>query len=544
MAHAVDGCDRRNVLSETDTNNVRDQADIAVAAANDAPPAASIVRLWAYRRVLLVAIIVGIVVTGIVYFLAPCEHLATLRFCLLFDGADAGQYPSGAKFSTEDIVARSVLLQIHKTNDLERYGKRDAFQSVFYVAAKPSAEMEALDSEYSSKLTDRKLTAPDRTLLEQEYNEKRRGLARGVDYELTMDMSVGFGSMPDEAREKAMRDILATWARDAATRKGALKYQISILTKKFLPENILQKDEFIAADRLRIKATRILGNIDDLMELPGAKSYRSPTEDLSLGEIEASLNDVIRFKLLPAMHVVRLFGLSDSDKAKRELTELHIQGRIYEVTVSKKEAADRAKALQEALAAYMLDRRGGRGGGPAVKNAGTGATGMSVPAMIPQFGDSFLDRIIAMANESEDVKFRQDYTERITTANLAGVKFDGELQFYQDMLTAVQDKPTGVDGVTPENRKIIRDCIKEAYKDMVTHTEQINTIYTELSRKNLNPPTELYSAPEPVVTVRARSISRGKLLFHLVGIVAAMLLVASTGCLYHARIRSLKTSAD
>ena len=505
----------------------------------------NLVRLWPYRRILLIAALLGVVATGLIYFLAPAEHLATLKFRLLFDGADAGTYPSGVRFSTEDIIARPSLLQVYKTNKLDRYDDEfEDFQSAFYIAAEPSAEMEALDSEYSSKLTDRKLTAPERTKLEQEYREKRRGLAHGLDYELTIDMSLGFGSLPDELREKVLRDILATWAHDAVKRKGALKYEMSILTKKFLPEGLLEKGGFIAADRLRIKAMQILGNINDLMELPGAKSYRSPPPaDLSLGEIQADLNDVIHFKLLPAMHLVRLYGLPESEREKRKPTELHIQGAIYDATLAKKEAADRVKAMQDALAAYMMDGRSGRGGGSPVKSTDTGAPGISAPAMIPQFGDSFLDRIIEMADKSEDVKFRQDYTERITAASLAGVKLDRELQFYQDMLAALQEKQTTGNSVTPENRKEIGERIKEAYSDMVIHTEQINTIYAELSSRNLNPPTELYSAPEPVVSVRAGSISRAKLLLYLVSIVAAMVFLASAGCLYHARIRSLKQAA-
>jgi hypothetical protein len=361
-------------------------------------------------------------------------------------------------------------------------------------------------------------------------------------------MSLGFGSMPDEVREKVVKDILATWAHDAEKRKGAMKYQMSILSKKFLSESILEKDEFVAADILRIKAMQIRDNIDDLMELPGAKSYRSPAgspaEGLNLGEIKANLNDVIRFKLLPAMHVVRLFGLSEPERTKRELAELHIQGAIYDTTQAKKEVTDRVKALQEALTAYMQDRRPKGVSGSPTKNGSAGTPALSVPAMIPQFGDSFLDRIIEMATESEDVKFRQDYTERIATASLAGVKLDRELQFYQDMLAAVQEKQATGKGVTPENRKIIREQTNEAYKDLVTHTEQINTIYAELSAKNLNPPTELYSAPEPLVTDTARSIGLAKLAVYLVAIVGCMLFLTSAGCLYHARIRSLKKAAN
>ena len=530
-------------MTDTDQADVRGEKDTEAAPLTDQPQTAAIVRLWAYRRVLLGAAAIGLAVTGLVYFLAPAEHLSTLRFRLLFEGADAGTYPSGVRFTTEDIKARSVLDQVYKADELDQWGSFEDFQMSFYIAAKPSAEMEALDSNYNSQLANRKLTAVERTRLEQEYIEKRSGLLRGIDYDLGMDLSLGFDTMPDELREKVLRDVLATWAHDAATRKGALKYQMTVLTKNILPSSFVEEDYFIAADMLRLKTTQVLKNIADLQTLPGAMSYRSTADKrMSLGEIEANLKDMLRFKLEPAMHLVRMFGLS----LDPEMTAMYIQSSIYNITLSQKASADRTKALQESLTSYSLERRAGKAARtPGTGNGAAGGTPLSVPAMIPQFGDSFLDRIIEMASESEDIKFRQDYTERMTTEALARVEFDRELKLYEDMLKATlggEDNGAGASLTQAQRARVeerVKMDIKKAYDELTDQTEQLGAIYEQLSAKNLNPPTELYSAPEPAVSDKVRGISLSKLAVYLVGIVGSMVLLASAGCLYHARIRSL-----
>ena len=534
-------------MSKKNETEVRKEPAQTVVEGSGDAEVTGLVRLWPYRRVVLIAALLGVVTTGLIYFTASTEHLATLKFRLLFEGADVGTYPSGMKFSTEDIIARSVLQQVYDANKLKgRYGDFEDFQGAFYVAAGPSAEMEALDSEYSSKLTNRKLTAVERTQLEQEYREKRGGLAHGVDYDLTMNMSLGF-ALPDELREKVVRDILATWALDAKERKGAVKYQIAVLTQNVLPDSMLDEDYFIAADMLRLKVKAVLENITEVMALPGAKSYRSTKDNYSLTEISTNLMTMHRFKLEPAMHIVQQLGLAKEEE--RKMTMRYIQRTINNITVAKTETTSRAKALEDALTTYMQDSHARSGKPAAGKNGTTGPPIISMPAMIPQFGDSFLDRIIKMASESEDIKFRQSYTDRITAEALSGIEYDSELKLYTDMLEAMQDdgQAENKPKLTPEERKAvtakIESRISSAHAELVLSTQQINAIFEQLSSKNLNPTTELYSAPEPVVTVEAKSISHAKLLVYLVAIVATMVFLASVGCLYHARIRSLKRAA-
>jgi len=69
--------------------------------------------------------------------------------------------------------------------------------------------------------------------------------------------------------------------------------------------------------------------------------------------------------------------------------------------------------------------------------------------MIPQFGDSFLDRIIELAGRNDDVKFRQQFAERMSQEALKEVEIDKDLSLYQDMLKALEGQSTSTRPASP-----------------------------------------------------------------------------------------------
>ena len=497
--------------------------------------------LLAYWPIFLGAVVVGILTTCAIYLQLPSGHHSTLKFRLLFDGAEDGEYPSGVRFGANDIISKPILHEVYERNNLARFGAFDDFQTAFHVAITPSPDLRGLASEYSIKLASRKLTAVDQARLEKEYKEKREGLSRGLDHELNMDLTMPVTSaMPNKTRVKVMKDLLNTWAEEAAETKGAVRYQIAVLSKNILPkEFILGEDFFVASDILRLKLRRVVRNIDQMLHLPGAMSFRTSQEKLSLSEIRMLLNDTHRFKLIPIMHQIRTFGLAENAERTRD----YIQGRIYNIKLAKTTVAGRVKVLTEALAAYSQVPRRTLGLPQGARGTSGQAGAGDVPALIPQIGDSFLDRIIEMAQVSDDLKFKQSYTDRITEEGLLEVEQEADLQLYTDMLEALTEKGTGEAKLTPEKRakavKEVKGRIQGVYEEMVTRVSQTESIYEEISTRNLNPRSQLYAEAEPVVTIRQRSAGAGKMLVYGALITVLLLFAAAVGCSIHARAKVL-----
>lgn len=497
--------------------------------------------LWGYRR-FIAATIAGVMVLFAVvlfglYLRSPVERLATVQFRLLFDGADNGKYPNGTAFSSADIISTPVLTEVFGANELQRFGEFQDFKNaVFIVESNP--EIDLLSYEYQAKLTDPKLTPVDRARIEEEFRKKRESLTVG--YSLSFRRWERTSRMPGELMSKVLEDTLAGWARQAAERKGALNYNISVLSRNILPsESIEAEDYVVVVDILRSKILRILSNIDKISTLPGAAVARTGKERISLAEVRANLEDVLRFKVQPLIGMIRSTGLSKDP----QLAVLYLENQLFQNKLESNQATGTVRTLQDSLRQYMQQNMqaagpeqatGDRRGGGSLPSAG----GMGVPALIPQFGESFLDRLVAMSTQNNDVRFRQDITERVITEGVAAVALEKDMAYYEDLITALRGVlRRGGASELPEVRQraaaLVKARSEETLRDILRSLDQVNAIYEELSAHNLNPNTLLYktTAPFTIRTSRALGLRAAALYAALVFIFSLFLVPA--GCLVY-----------
>ena len=99
-------------------------------------------------------------------------------------------------------------------------------------------------------------------------------------------------------------------------------------------------------------------------------------------------------------------------------------------------------------------------------------------------------------------------------------------------------KPAGAAAATFD-AKSIKEQVLTVYTDLLKACEQVETIYEELSARNLNPRTYMFAVWEPVSTKTIRLLSPTKMIFCGLLVLAAVLGLTAGGCLFHA---GLKTS--
>lgn len=161
-----------------------------------------------------------------------------------------------------------------------------------------------------------------------------------------------------------------------------------------------------------------------------------------------------------------------------------------------------------------------------------------MPAMIPQFGESFLDRLVEMSNKNNDIKFRQDITERVITEGLTNVTLDKEVTYYKDVLTAVRGfgaKGSAQSAAATQAAATIKANSEKALNSILESLDQVNAIYQEISAQNLNPRTILYTVTDPASSTSQHSVSLASiLLYGLLSLVLASTVVIFA-CLMHAR---------
>ena len=486
--------------------------------------------LWSYRQVMSLAMagVMGIFVVAMLaaYVSQAVERLGTLEFRLLFEGAGQGQYPNGIPFSSAEITSTPVLTEVFESNDLKRYGSYDDFKNAVFVL-QSNPELELLSYEYQAKLAASGLSPVDRASIEEEFQTRRDGLT-DPRFSLNVRGDAWLSEMPPSMVSKVLDDTLATWARQADERKGALRYNIPVFSKNILRRDLIEAEDYITGiDILRAQVRRIIANIDEIATLPGAAVIRLDDGRTSLAEIRVNLEDVLRFQIQPLVGMIRMTGLSRDP----ELLGRYIDDQLFQISLERAEAEKRVAAVQESLRAYMLQRGAvpATGAGGAIPRPAPGGE-----AMMPQLGESFLDRLVEMSTMNSDIEYRQQLTDRIIQESVAVAALEREQAYYEDLSRSVTDLGPR-SGRADRERELasVEAGFEGAVDQVVAAVDQVNAIYEELSTHNLNPTTLLYTVTAPFTMRTERALSRRTAVLYGALVFMLSLFVVPLGSLAH-----------
>lgn len=494
--------------------------------------------LWQYRRVIVALLVAAAVlyVVGVLAALAitPAERIASLQFRLLFDGADQNEYPNGTPFSPNEIVAAPILTEVYRMDGLDRYGPYDSFKdSIFVLQSNPAVEM--LTFEYEAKLSDTRLTPVDRARIEDEFRRKREALKDPI-YSLNLRREERLVRIPADLMQKVLNDTLSTWAAQAAERKGATRYNVPVLSSKILDrKELAQQDYLIATDILRSKAKRVLDTIDQISKLPGAYVMRTAKDNISLAEIRANLQDIVRFQLEPLLELVRSEAVT---RNPRELT-LYATNQAVQLRLDQERQQALVTSLRDALDNYMAERTG-RVNAPARSN--TDAASGGTATIMPQLDQSFLNQLMTLSTAGSDQTYRQHLTDRIIEENERLVSLQRESAFYETLTKNISAGGTHrvEDG---ELAKRITTRLNQAFDGVSTAVQQLMDLHQELSKRNLNPSVTLYAVTSPFFVSTKYGLPLGTLVLYFALIMLMTLIVAPLACLAHSVARQRDTRA-
>jgi len=501
-------------------------------------PPISVAHLMRTLRGYLPVILLTLLSVAIVYTLIavaamisrPSQTVTTVRFLLNFTGADQGLYPNGARFNASTIVSTPVLRKVYDANDLARFSTFSVFtQSI--VVLESNTTLERLNTEYQARLADPKLTPVDRDRLNREFDAKRDSLGKN---EYALIYTRGKGSVPETVVRKVLSDILVTWANDAENEQRLFDFPMAMLSPDVLNVTSAEKnDQMIALLILRSTIGRVLTNVAALEEFPGASLIRTPSQKMSLPEVRLRLEDTLRFRVEPLLTVIRTGGLIRNPVATAQFLEsqlIYDQFRLHDLQ-------HRSEAIRNALSVYTNSQGSGEQRASAPMPAGGGrdarATGETITPII---NDTFIDRIMAMSNQPDEIKYRQKAADDYRKAIVDVIPAEQAVEYDKALLELVRHAPAGASSASPEITNDIETMRNESRALVV----QLNEIYMILSR-TINPASQIYSVTEaPTTTIqRTGDLRRGFL-----GLVLVLLLtlpIVVVVCLLHNRVREEET---
>ena len=477
--------------------------------------------LWNYRRVVaaVAGALVVLFVLGILrmYLIHPAERHASLEIRLLFDGATLGEYPNGLPFAASEIIVDAVLINVFAADELDRYMSYPTFKSRLVVIESPNAGLELLTREYRARAQNLPLT--DRIRLEEEYRQQREALRQPL-YTLSFIDPVGTGEMPSALLNKVLRDILATWAEEAIERRRVLRHQIELPNPDaLLSDFVARSHPFVRLDVLRSTLNRILGGLDDVAALPGASvtTVGEGAERVSLEEVRRRFDDLLNAGLRPLLIGV----LNTGTGADRQILAGYVESRLLQSRMDREAAAARMTVLREALQAYQMVDRG------------------FDTARSRRITDPVLDRIIALSIEATDLPYRRRVVDRMIAAGDDAARVEREIAEYQEMLAWVLgERPSQAVGASPSARAI-GERVDALQVDIVQALRKAEALLAEISARNLNPGTALYSVVDPFVEQTERTVTLGAIVAYGVLLLILSLTVVPLACVVHHWARRL-----
>ena len=466
-----------------------------------------------------------VIVAAAFFLLAERERMSSLPFRLEFKGAERGEYPNGLKFSVADITAGPVLLDVFNANDLSRFVTFSQFSRSMYVL-EANPELERLSREYAAKLADSRLSSVDRERIEREFQSKRDAISKSA-YALQMIATKDVATIPGALVPKILDDTLRTWARRAAVEKKVLDYRVAALTPNILDDVRVENGQYLVPLLLlRRRIDDVIENLQQLLQIPGAELVRTRKGSKSLEEIRLTLDEIIRFRLEPLIANARAGGGLGS--RAEALRVLRAQVSYDERALAA--ARGRELALRNALATYESNER------TLGVTGTTTATGTTETArgetVMPQISDTFLDRIVDLANRNADRDFRQTLTGEIRDASLAIVPLEAAVKYDLELIEAF----TSPQPETTSARLDLSRPWNSLVADVRTAIEQVNEIYATAS-SHLYPETELYRVTGPPVNRTIRTVSTASLAFGGVLTLLIAIPLITIGILLHNRLR-------
>lgn len=485
--------------------------------------------LRAYSTVILLSVVaVGFVysiVALLIYLTSPSVQVVTQPFRLDFPRADEGKYPNGLKFSTAEIISPQILSKVYKESQLARFITYGDFVTSIYIT-ESNPQYDRLQREYLARLSDPKLSTPERQQIERDFAEKQASFPKNL-FALNFASPQGTRRVPDDVIFRALTSILSSWADWAQTKGQVTSYDTAVLSPAILDDE--PNANLVVTIRIMIKKlSQVLDNLGEISTLPSAALTRT-SDHMSVAELFIKIEDIVRFQLEPMVPLARATrGANDPYTVRFVQTQLAFDQRELQ------SYQDRVDAIRNAIAVYTNQRA------VSIEAPTANRSGEKAPAetVMPQLNETFIDRLAQLLNQSADLTYRQKMVDEMRHVQSLMAPAQEAVRYDQELLRDITAPPPPL----TVNEADLRVQLNQARSQAKVLISKINEIYTIVSH-NLNPETYLYSVTAPPTTSVYRSIPKSRLAAIGIIVVLLSLPVIILLCFVHHRIKEEEQGA-
>ena len=352
-------------------------------------------KIWRRRKFIaaLVALVMVLVagISAVQYMIKPSvkNYSESVRFN--FPSSIQGTYPSGQRFSKNDLITTAVLKQVYDNNNLkDQKVKFEEFAASFTVAPY-AVNSEFIKYKYDNLLANKKLTRTEIEALEQQYidelNAAQSNFAK-VSYVDTLHLGLSAGLI-----EKILIDVPKVWSAISIQDLGVL--DLKIPGQQFYQAELVDQYEYLQGVQYMLDSSKRFKEILDILQKDDLGGFvRDPETDMVVSDILARLENIKRFDLDPLYAVIANLGLVKD----REKANLYLTNQIELMQDQMAELKLKSQVYKSAIQTYTAQGKSSSGGS---------AAGGDLSSGMVQYGDSFLSKIVGMVEQQKDIEYRQ-----------------------------------------------------------------------------------------------------------------------------------------
>jgi hypothetical protein len=214
---------------------------------------------------------------------------------------------------------------------------------------------------------------------------------------------------------------------DRESRKGQ-KLNVSLYSPALFDHSMIKGlDYLVAIDLVKQRINLVKENVAVLLKNPGSYLAIDVKTELTLEDIFKLSQDLDKYELQNIQAPLLQLGISKNP----DRVEMYFTFRLNNLKRELNEIQSIISTLEEAEVRYLSGNIAGSGiqsqAGSAQKNP-IGAT------MIPQFGDDFIDKVIALSQKSDDVGFRQGLNSQVIDLSKKSVLITSKISQIREYL--------------------------------------------------------------------------------------------------------------
>lgn len=458
----------------------------------------------------------------------PTVERFVLPLYLTFENAEKGEYPNGTIFSRSDLISTTILEEVYENHQLSSFGM-DAGMFRQAVSVAPYAPDEGMiRAKYESVLADNKKMTPQEIdeLRQKQKQELEQSLARGAKIIYTRE---GKGLLPNNLMQTVLGDIAVVWATKAIEERGVLQNDIQLFSESIIQHGLINDLDYpVVLSYLKEKTKLIKENLDKLQKLPNGKIVTDHETGLTIADLQKSLQDSLNYRLQMLEDPIHQLGISKTPA----MTQLHYEEQMMRLSEEKLALEKKAAVIGEAQRQYRIAQQNGYS-----QSLSSGSeqsmeiAPMSSGTTIPQFGDTFLDRIIGMSDQASDTAYRQKLSDQRLRYEEESIDLEKEIRQVKrniQNIQNIQNNKSGHDAIISEAIAALKNGVPSLVKELHNHISATKRIYQQLNEQTIYGTGSLYQLASQDLLVSGGQLqfpAKSKLMFVLTIVLTTLVVV-------------------